>query len=51
MLEPGERYLEAVLILSEQKSRVCSPDAAEGACKIEHDLGDESFETIKRLMN
>lgn len=30
---------------------VCPETAAEDACKIEHDISDESFEAIRRYMN
>ena len=60
--ESGEDYLEAILVLHEQKGNVRSIDvaqhlgyskpsvsrAAEDACRIEHDISPETFACLKR---
>ena len=52
-LEIAEKIYERHTLLTEYLIRlgVSEKTAAEDACKIEHDISDESFEAIKRHIN
>jgi len=51
-LEIAERIYERHTILTEffEKIGVSSETAAQDACKIEHDISDESFEKVRKLL-
>ena len=52
-LEIAERIYERHTILSKflQKLGVCASNATKDACKIEHDISDETFNCIKKFVN